>query len=75
MFENASMMKNESGRVFANDPRDWGSISGRVIPKTQKMVFDTSLLNIQHYKARFKGKMEPSRGRSSASPTPRCGSY
>ena len=23
-------------RVFASDPGDWGSISGRVIPKTQK---------------------------------------
>ena len=26
------------GRVFANIPKDKGSISGRVIPKTQKMV-------------------------------------
>ena len=25
-------------RVFANDPGDLGSIPGRVIPKTQKMV-------------------------------------
>ena len=25
-----------SSRVFANGPGDWGSISGRVIPKTQK---------------------------------------
>ena len=33
-------------RVFANDLRDWGSIPGQVIPKTQKMVLDTSLLNI-----------------------------
>ena len=23
-------------RVFANDPGDWNSISGRVIPKSQK---------------------------------------
>ena len=28
---------------------DWGSIQGRVIPKTQKMVIDVSLLNIPHY--------------------------
>ena len=33
------------GRVFANVPEDLGSISGRVIPKTFKMVLDTFLLN------------------------------
>ena len=32
-------------RVFTNDPGDWGSIPGRVIPKTQKMVFDSALLS------------------------------
>ena len=32
-------------RVFANGPGDLGSIPGRVIPKTQKMVLDASLLN------------------------------
>ena len=31
-------------RVFANGPGDLGSIPGRVIPKTQKMVLDASLL-------------------------------
>ena len=35
-----------------------GSIPGRVIPKTLKMVLDTSLLNTQHYKVRIKGIME-----------------
>ena len=39
---------------------DWGSIHGRVIPKTQKMVLDTTLLNTQHYKVRIKGKVEQS---------------
>ena len=34
------------GRVFINNPGDRGSIPGRVIPKTQKMVLDTSLFNI-----------------------------
>ena len=34
-------------RVFANGPGDLGSIPGRVIPKTQKMVFDAYLLNTQ----------------------------
>ena len=38
-------------RVFANGPGDCGSIPGRVIPKTQKMVLDAALLNAQHYKA------------------------
>ena len=37
-------------RVFANGPGDQHSISGRVIPKTPKMVPDASLLNTQHYK-------------------------
>ena len=27
-------------KVFANGLGDWGSILGRVIPKTQKMVLD-----------------------------------
>ena len=45
-------------RVFANDPEDRGSIPGRVIPKTQKMVLHAALLSIQHYKVRIKGKME-----------------
>ena len=55
-------------RVFANGPGDLGSIPGRVIPKTQKMVLDASLLSTQHYKVRFKGKVEQSRERSSALP-------
>ena len=45
-------------RVFANDLGDRGSISGRVIPKTKKMVLDAALLNTQHYKVWIKGKME-----------------
>ena len=32
-------------QVFANGPEDIGSIPGQVIPKTLKMVLDTSLLN------------------------------
>ena len=51
--------------VFANGPGDLGSIPGRVIPKTQKMVLDASLLNTQHYKVRIQGKVEKSRQRSS----------
>ena len=45
------------GRVFANGPGDLGSIQGRVIPKTLKMVLDTSLLNTQQYKVHIKGKV------------------
>ena len=45
-------------RVFANGPGDLGSIPGRVIPKTQKMVLDATLLNTQHDKVRIKGKVE-----------------
>ena len=56
------------GRVFANGPGDLGSIPGRVIPKTLKMVLDTSLLNTQQYKVCIKGKVEKSRERSSALP-------
>ena len=62
-------------RVFANGPGDLGSIPGRVIPKTQKMVIDASLLNTQHYKVRIKGKVEQSREGVAPSPTPWCSSY
>ena len=55
-------------RVFANGLGDLGSIPGRVIPKTQKMELDASLLNTQHYKVRIKGKVEQSWERSSALP-------
>ena len=55
-------------RVFANGPGDLGSIPGRVIPKTLKIELDTTLLNTQHYKVRFKGKVEQSWEWSSALP-------
>ena len=55
-------------RVFANGPGDLGSFPGRVIPKTQKMVFDASLLNTQQYKVRIKGKVGQSWERSCALP-------
>ena len=43
---------------FVNGPWDKGSIPGWVIPKTQKMVLDVTLLNTQHYKIKIKGKVE-----------------
>ena len=55
-----------AGRVLADGPRDRGSIPGRVIPKTWKMVLDTSLLNTEHYKVRIKSKVGQSWERSSA---------
>ena len=56
------------GRVFTNGPGDRGSIPSRVIPKTLKMVLDTSLLHTQHYKVCIEGKVEQSREKSSALP-------
>ena len=40
-------------RVFVNSPRNVGSILGRVIPKTQKIVLDAPGLNTQHYKVQI----------------------
>ena len=54
------------GKVFVDGSGDRGSIPRRVIPKTQKMVFDPSLLSIQHYMIWIKDKVEQSRERSSA---------
>ena len=45
------------GSVFTNGRGDRGSILGQVIPKTQKILHDASLLNSQHYKVRIKGKV------------------
>ena len=56
------------GRVFDNGSQDLGSIPGRVIPKTFKMVLDTDLLITKHYKVRNKGKVQQSREWFSALP-------
>ena len=56
------------GRVFTNGLGNIGSIPGHVIPKTLKMVLDTSLLNTQQYKVRIRGKVEQSKERSSTLP-------
>ena len=55
-------------RVFVNGLGDLVSILGHVIPKTLKMVLDTSLLNTQQYKVGIKVKVEQSRDRSSTVP-------
>ena len=62
-------------RVFVIGPGHRGSIPGRVIPKTQKMVLDAALLSTQHYKVRIKAKVEQSRDRVAPYTTPRCSSY
>ena len=56
------------GRVVTNGLGDLGSIPGRVIPKTLKMVLDTSLLNTHQYKVCIRGKVKLSWERSSAFP-------
>ena len=55
-------------RASSNAPGEPGSISSRVIPKTQKMVLDAALLNTQHYKLRVYGEVEQSMERCGALP-------
>ena len=48
-------------RVFANGPGDWGSIPGRVIPKTQKkwrLMAPCSILCTIRYGSRVKGAIQ-----------------
>ena len=44
------------GKLFGNGLGHRDSISGRVIPKTQKRVHNTFLLNTQYYKVHIKDK-------------------
>ena len=62
-------------RVFTNGLRDRGSIPGRVILKTQKMVLDAALINTQHCKVRIKVKWSNPGNIDAPSTTPRCSSY
>ena len=64
LFEYSCLGHWHKVRVFANGPGDLGSIPAQVIPKTQQMVLDATLLNTQHYNVRIKGKVEQSRARS-----------
>ena len=58
-------------RVFANSLGDWGSISGWVIPKTQKMLLDAALLKIQFHKVWIKSNgSNPGKG---VAPSPTLG--
>ena len=56
----------EDDIFFSDVPGNLGSILGRFMPKTLKMVFDTSWLNLQRYKLRIKGKVEQTGERSTA---------
>ena len=68
-------MKNLGSRVFDDGVGDRGSIPGRVIPKTQKMVLDATLLSTQYNKVRIKVKVSNPRNGVTLSPAPRCSSY
>ena len=62
-------------RVYANGPRDRGSIAGRVIPKTKKwyLMPPCLTLNIIRYVSRVKwSNLEKG---VTPFPTPRCSSY
>ena len=63
------------GRVFVNGPGDMGSIPGRIIPKTLKMVLDTFFLNTQPYKVLPRVKWSNPGKEVAPSPTPLCCSY
>ena len=59
------------GRVFTNCLGDLRSIPSCLIPKTLKMVLDTSLLNTQWSRVKWSN---PGKG-VAPSPTPQCRSY
>ena len=62
-------------RVFANGPGDWSSIPSWVILKMQKMIYDSSLLNTQHYKVYIKDKWSNLGKRVGPSLTPWYSNY
>ena len=65
----------QMSRVFTNGQGDWDSIPSRVLPKTQKMVLDTTLLSTQYNKVRIRVKWSNPGNRVVPSTTPRCSSY
>ena len=58
-------------RLFVNGPGYQGSIPGRVLLKTPKVILDTTLYSSRYYMVRINGKVEPSREWGSALPYPR----
>ena len=60
-------------KVLANGPGDRRSIPvNRVAPKSQKLVFDATLLSTQHYNVRIKSKVEQFRQWMSVLPKDLC---
>ena len=64
-----------SGRVFINGLGDWSSIPALVIPKTRKMVFDTSCLTLSIIRYVSRVKWSNPRKGVAPYPTSRCSSY
>ena len=63
------------GKVFANGSRDQGSIPSRVLPKTQKMVLDISLITFSIIRHVSRVKWSIPRKGVVPFPTPQCSSY
>ena len=55
-----------AGRVFTNGLGKWATVPSQIMPESQKMVLDASLLNTQHYKIGIKSKVGKSKERSCA---------
>ena len=63
------------GLSIANYPEDLDSIPDQVIPKTQKMVLNATLLETQHYKVRIKSRWSNLGKEVAPLHTPWCSSY
>ena len=63
------------GRAFDNGPGDLGSIPGHVIPKTLKMVRDTSFLTLSNIRCVSRVKLSNPGNGVAPSPTPWYSSY
>ena len=55
-------------RMFTKGSREWILITHQIIPKTQKLVLNTSLLDTLHYKVCIKDKMDQFREKSCPHP-------
>ena len=75
IFRQSSIWIAIVGREFANGSGNRGSIPGRVILKTLKMVLDTSLLNTQPHKVRWSVMWNNQGNGEAPSPTLRWSSY
>ena len=62
-------------RVFTNGQGDWGSIPGRVIPKTQKWYLMPPCLTLSIIREGSRLKWSNPENRVAPSTTPQCSSY